>query len=152
MSCAGHLRQTRMRDMALEHFHDGWWRDDVVLTHDQERGHLQGTDLLGCWPRDRHLTAWRIEGANLLIEKSLCGLLLGEVPGIGAWRGIGLGQRGFTFGAQLRHTGITESARGVSHDQRLHTLWIGECEPQAGPSPHGLGYQRDALDPEMIEQ
>src|SRR5262245_54159090 len=140
-----------MWDVTLEHFHQGWWCDDVVLAHDQERGHLQGAHLLGHWPRDRRLMAWRIEGTNLLIEKSLGRLLLGEVTGISARRGIGLRQGGLTFSAELRHTGITEPARGVSHDQSLHPLRIGEREPQAGPPAHRLGDQGDTIDPEMIE-
>src|SRR5215510_8606837 len=152
MSCAGHFRQPRMRDIALEHFHESWWGDDVVLAHNQQRGSLQGADLLGGWPRHCRLLAGWIERANLLIEKGRSRLLLRKVTCIRAGRRICSGQGGFTFGTQLRHAGIAKASRGVSQHQRWHALWIGEREPQAGASTHRLGYQRGALYLEVIEQ
>src|SRR5262245_20925186 len=101
----------RMWDIALEHFHNGWWGNDVVLTHNQQGGGPQGTDLLGGQSGDCHLVAWGIEGANLLIQESLCRLLLRKVPGIGAWRRVHPAQCSFTFGAQLRHAGVTKASR-----------------------------------------
>src|SRR5690348_12541135 len=88
MSRAGHFRQPRMRDIALEHFHQSRRGDNVVLAHDQQRGSLQGTDLLGGRSRDCRLLAWRIESANLLIEKGLGWLLLRKVTRICARRWI----------------------------------------------------------------
>ena len=35
MPCTRHLCQTRMWDIALEHFHDRWRRNHVVLADDQ---------------------------------------------------------------------------------------------------------------------
>src|SRR5262245_19172932 len=152
MSCASHFRQPRMWDIALEHFHESWWGDDVMLTHNQQRGSLQGADLFSCWSRHCRLLAWRIESANLLIEKSRGRLLLWEVRRIRAGRRICPGQGGFTFGTQLRHAGIAKASRGVGQHQRWHALWIGEREPQAGASSHRLGYQRGAPYLEVIEQ
>src|SRR6516165_7118242 len=79
MSGAGHFRQPRVRDIALEHFHESWWGDDVVLAHNQQCGSLQGVDLLGGRPRHCRLLAGWIECANLLVEKSRGRLLLREM-------------------------------------------------------------------------
>src|SRR4029450_1558324 len=141
-----------MRDIALEHFHESGWGDNVVLAHDQQRGSLQGANLLGGRPRNCCLLARRVERTNLLIEKGWGRLLLWEVTRIRAGERIRPGQGGFTFGAQLRHARIAKASRGVSHHQRRHALRIGEREPQAGASPHRLGYQRGALYLEVIEQ
>src|SRR5215510_3412959 len=141
-----------MWDVALEHFHESGRGDDVVLAHDQQCGSPQGVDLLGGRPRGCHLLARRIEGTNLLIEKRLGRLLLWEMTRIRAGRRIRPSQGGFTFGTQLRHAAIAKASRGVSHHQRRHALRIGEREPQAGASPHRLGYQRGALYLEVIEQ
>lgn len=99
MTCAGHLCQPRMWDIALEHFHESGRGDNIVLAHNQQRGSLQAADLLGYRPRDCRLLAWRIERTNLLIEKGPGWLLLREVTRIRAGRRISPSQCGFTFSA-----------------------------------------------------
>src|SRR5512145_2943926 len=88
MSRTGHFRQTSVRDIALEHFHESRRGDNVVLAHDEQRGSPQGADLFGGRPRHCRLLAWRIESTKLLIEKGRSGLLLRKVTRIRTRRRI----------------------------------------------------------------